>query len=114
MAILIIEDYKSIRNGLKRLLSSHFHGTEILEAEDGQKGLDLVMARQDIDVVITDQKMPNLTGTDLIKQVRKLPDRKIFVIMLTGTPPPNHGADILLLKPKGGLDLPGAIKARAS
>ena len=78
--ILIVDDEKNIREGLKQALIYDHH--TIFLAEDGIRALD-VLEQEDIDVVITDLKMPNLSGQELMKKILKL-DQTIPVIVLTG------------------------------
>lgn len=59
-------------------------GHEVLEAEDGEAGLD-VLAREDVRVVVSDWVMPKMDGLEFCRQVR---ERKredyIYFILLTG------------------------------
>ena len=66
--ILIVDDSAQIREGLKNLLSGS--GYEVVEADDGQKGLEL--AQEDrFDLMIVDVNMPRLSGLDMITKVRE-------------------------------------------
>ncbi len=78
--ILIVDDEKNIRNGLAKAME--MDGYEVLQAEDGQTGLKTVL-KTDIDLVITDLRMPGLSGEELLKKVTaSYPN--IPVIILTG------------------------------
>src|ERR1035437_4575184 len=77
--ILLIEDDQSIAAGLKKELQSE--GYEVATAARGDDGLALAQA-QPYDVVLTDLKMPGLSGLDLIKQLH-VAKPKLPIIMMT-------------------------------
>ncbi len=55
---------------------------KVLTAASGSDALE-VLAKNDIDIVITDQRMPNMTGVEFLEQVMALkPD--LMRILLTG------------------------------
>lgn len=78
--ILIADDEKNIRSGLS--IAFQDEGYDTLEAEDGLKAWALVN-RTKVDLVITDLRMPGLSGFELLKKITSaypvLP-----VIVLTG------------------------------
>jgi len=78
--ILIVDDEKNIRDGLKKGLQ-HL-GYDIFLAEDGKDGEIKFMSHK-IDLVVTDIKMPNQSGMDLLKKIITF-DNNIPVIILTG------------------------------
>lgn len=65
--ILTIDDSKTIRDMLMITLSDA--GFEVLQAVDGQDGLD-VLAKENVDVVITDINMPRMDGYEVIRRLR--------------------------------------------
>lgn len=77
--ILVIDDDESIRqtltNYLKRL------GYSVLSAEDGRIGFEIIRNQQ-YDLIISDIKMPNLNGLDLLKKVRDI-DPRTKIILIT-------------------------------
>ena len=77
--ILIVDDESRMRKLLNDFLSSKNY--EILEAENGQKALDLFEETKDINLIILDVMMPVLDGWSTIREIRKT--SKIPVIMLT-------------------------------
>jgi len=78
--LLVIDDEKNIRNGLAEALQGD--GYEVACAENGDEGWELFQ-NGDIDLVITDLKMPGLGGDELLKRI--LAQAPGFpVIMLTG------------------------------
>ncbi len=67
MRVLTVDDSRTILAMLEHTLNKA--GFEVLQAEDGQKGLD-VLAEEDVDVVITDINMPVMDGIEFIRNVR--------------------------------------------
>jgi len=79
---LVVDDDRSVRVYVKAVLKSE--GFRTLEAEDGELGLKLVRKiGSDIDLVISDIKMPKLDGIQLANSVRaEFP--KIPIILISG------------------------------
>ena len=78
--LLIIDDDESIRLTIKNYLINPEY--EILVAENGLVGLDLI-AREHPDVVITDLKMPQINGIDVLKKAKEI-DSSAIIIIMTG------------------------------
>lgn len=80
-AVLSVDDSSSIRQMVAFTLKSA--GYEVVEAADGQEGLDKAKQRN-FDLVLTDQNMPRMDGLTLIKGLRGLPSyRTTPILMLT-------------------------------
>lgn len=78
--ILVIDDEKNIREGLQMALEDE--GYEVLTAGNGKIGLDIAL-HNDVDLVITDLRMPELSGSDILQKViSETPG--VPVIVLTG------------------------------
>src|SRR5215203_2663780 len=81
--ILIIDDEMIMRNFLAEALKRK--GIETVAVESGEKGLKL-MHDQSFDMVITDMKMPGLSGIDVLRRVKELsPQTLVIVITAFGT-----------------------------
>jgi CheY-like chemotaxis protein len=79
--ILIIEDNREAREGMKSLLA--LEGFDTVAIKDGQEGLKMVRTERP-DLIITDITMPGLDGIEMIKMLRKQPEFiAIPVIVLT-------------------------------
>jgi DNA-binding NtrC family response regulator len=78
--LLVIDDEKNIREGLAEYLEEE--GYEVACAKDGEEGWK-IFSGGDIDLVITDLRMPGIGGEDLMRRI--LAQAPGFpVIMLTG------------------------------
>lgn len=78
--ILLVDDEKSILNSLKRLLRKEEY--QIITAPCGHEGLKLLESN-DVQVIISDQRMPGMSGTEFLAEVKKeYPD--IIRIILSG------------------------------
>ena len=72
MKILLADDDKISRVLLKRILLS-VPGREITEAENGQAAWDILRTGSLPDLCITDNKMPGLSGLELLEKIRNEP-----------------------------------------
>ncbi len=80
MRILVVDDAPMIRRILKNLLKE-MGFSNIEEAEDGMVALQK-LRQQPFDFVITDWNMPNLTGIELVQEIRKDPNLKDLPVMM--------------------------------
>jgi response regulator RpfG family c-di-GMP phosphodiesterase len=78
--ILCVDDEKNILVSLKRLFRKE--GYEIHIAESGMEGLE-VLKKEDIELIISDMRMPNMDGAEFLSQAKELKP-KIPSILLTG------------------------------
>jgi len=77
--ILIADDEQSMREWMRLLFQRD--GFEVLTAEDGISAREMI-AREYVDVVLTDIRMPRLDGVSLLKSIREsAPD--VIVTMMT-------------------------------
>ena len=68
--ILIVDDEKRERIGLEHLIRKYGYPLEIEQASNGEEAL-AVINRMHIDILLTDIKMPFMTGIELIEKVRR-------------------------------------------
>ena len=78
--ILVVDDEVNIRRGLAMGLVDE--GYNVYEASNGLEALKII-ASKEVDLVITDLKMPEMTGEELLKQITAN-YKNIPVIILTG------------------------------
>lgn len=79
-SILIVDDEIDLRNTLVKIYENR--GYKAYCAEDMQSALDTIQ-KEPIDLVISDIKMPNGTGLDLLEQV-KATGKKLKFILISG------------------------------
>ena len=78
--ILIVDDEQRMRKIIKDFLRAK--GFSILEAEDGEKALEVFEEnRNKISLILLDVMMPKLDGWSVLRQIRQ--DSKVPIIMLT-------------------------------
>ena len=78
--ILIVDDEERMRKLIKDFLVAK--GFSILEAEDGEKAIEVFEKNKNkIDLILLDVMMPKLDGWSVLRQIRQ--DSKVPIIMLT-------------------------------
>jgi CheY-like chemotaxis protein len=76
--VLVIDDDETIREVLRGILEVAGH--EVLEAADGESGLDLHRRHQPA-LVIADIIMPEMDGLEVIRELRRMsPDVKVMAV----------------------------------
>ncbi len=82
-AILIVEDDELMRSFLMQILSEE--GYRVAAAEDGKEGLAKVLSG-DFDLVISDLRLPKLSGLDLLREGRQeKPETRWIIITAFGS-----------------------------
>ncbi len=83
--VLVVDDEPIVNESCRRVLAHE--GYEVDTTESGREGLDRACA-QHFDLVITDLKMPDLDGMDLVRALRReRPNTAIVIITGYGTVP---------------------------
>ena len=77
--ILVVDDERSMRELLAIVLRRE--GYEVLLAENGRAAIEL-LEREPVDLLISDIKMPDLSGVDVLRAAKKI-DQDILGIMIT-------------------------------
>jgi two-component system chemotaxis response regulator CheY len=65
--ILIIDDSATVRQQVRKALAEA--SFEVVEAEDGVQGLEVILGRQDLAVVLCDVNMPRLGGLEMLEML---------------------------------------------
>ncbi len=78
--ILIVEDEKAISGVLHSILSDELPDYQFEIAEDGLEGFKFI-EKDDFSLVISDIKMPKISGTELLKQSLQLKPETTFVMI---------------------------------
>ncbi len=79
--VLLVDDEERIRKGMKNLLESVIGEYQVVaEAANGKKAMECLLTCQ-VDLIITDIRMPEMDGMEFIRRVRnQLPHTPIFVL----------------------------------
>lgn len=76
--LLLVDDESNVLASLKRLFRRDGH--QIFTASSGQEGLD-IMARQKVDVIISDQRMPGMTGVEFLRAAKAAHPDTIRIVL---------------------------------
>ena len=117
--ILIVDDSRTIRQQVGFTLTKE--GFEVVEAEDGQDGLNKLQANADISMIVSDVNMPNMGGLEMVEAIRQIEQFKFLPIIMLTTESSGDivdrakkaGASGWLVKPFNPEQLVGAVKKLA-
>lgn len=82
MKILLVDDEKSEREGIQFLIERFHFDLEVEEAVNGKAALEYIEKHTDIDILLTDVKMPYMDGLELAKRVNDM-QRDIVIIIFS-------------------------------
>ncbi len=92
LKFLVVDDFSSMRRMLRSLLRDIGH-IQCEEAEDGVAALEKLHAGH-FDMVITDWSMPNMTGIEMLREIRRDSAlRHLPVLMVTAEALPENIAE---------------------
>ena len=106
--VLLVDDSAVMRKIIQRnIKETGLIVDEFIEAGDGNQALDKVNADGDLDLILLDWNMPNMSGIEFVKTLRSLNlSKRIPVVMVTTegseakvTEAKESGADGYLTKP---------------
>jgi len=92
MLIVIAEDEAGVRHSLRELLKTDH---DVILCEDGTAALK-VLEKNAVDLVVSDQQMPKMTGIELLQKTKEISPQTAFI--LNGVYQPSN---CLKLKPWG-------------
>jgi two-component system chemotaxis response regulator CheY len=82
MKVLVVDDFATMRKIVRNILKQ-IGFNNIVEADDGANALQVIKS-ENIDFVVTDWNMPNMTGLELLQKIREGEKSKdIPVLMVT-------------------------------
>ena len=76
--LLLVDDEQNIVSALKRLL--RHDGYTILTANSGKEGLEL-LATHDVGVILSDQRMPEMTGVEFLRRAKELYPDTVRIVL---------------------------------
>ncbi len=77
--VLIVDDEERMRKLVKDFLVRH--GYMVMEAEDGERAIEMFFSDKNVDLIILDVMMPKMDGWEVLETIRKF--SRVPVIMLT-------------------------------
>lgn len=77
-SLLLVDDEPSILSALKRQLRQG--GYQIFTADNGYAGLEL-LAQHKVDVIVSDQRMPGMTGVEFLREVKTLYPDTVRIVL---------------------------------
>ena len=117
--IILIDDHKILRQGVRSLLNDEPDLKVVAEAENGRQGVDII-AGQKPDVAACDLMMEGMSGIEVIREARKaVPETKLIILSMYADPGYvsrsfKEGAMGYVLKGSGIDELIEAIRTVAS
>jgi len=75
MKILVVDDFPTMRRIVKTLFRQNGF-SDFMEAEDGREGYEILKKNPQIEFIVSDWNMPNMTGIEFLKAVRADPNFK--------------------------------------
>lgn len=72
LQVLVVDDATFVRDIIKRTLRKMIPEVELLEAINGKRALALMTANQ-VDIILSDWEMPEMSGEELLAWVRENP-----------------------------------------
>lgn len=84
--VLVVEDNLAIQTIYKKIIQKEFPSYRLCDADNGAKAWD-ILDKINVDILVSDLMMPEVSGLDLIRKVRKDPRfdaMKIIVVTTLG------------------------------
>jgi DNA-binding NarL/FixJ family response regulator len=88
MKILIVDDHPLILEGLRQLLLGRYPHAQLMLAATGAQAIDLLLPHRDIDLVLLDYKLPDMTGLEVLREFVRV-RAKLAVLVVSGSTNPH-------------------------
>ena len=76
--LLLVDDEVNVLSALKRVLRRNGH--RILTATGAHEALD-ILVRENVDVIMSDQRMPGMSGTELLSKVQETHPETVRMVL---------------------------------
>ena len=106
--ILVVDDDQEVREIVAEALVDFGYG--VVQAGSGEEALPILHRNQDIGVLITDVRMPGMSGLELAETARR-DDAELKIIVISGYFLPQRVGQRFLAKPFHMQELASAVRA---
>ena len=115
MKVVVIDDAPDIIEVVSLCFQLRWSGTEVVEAGEGGKGLELIEAESP-DVVILDINLPDMDGFQVIRELRRFSQVPVIMLTVKGEDTDiarglELGADDYMVKPFSHIELIARVEA---
>lgn len=115
MKVLVVEDDNEIVEVLKMVFGMRWPDAKLVSTSMGEKGVELAES-ENPDVIMLDLGLPDISGFDVLKQVRAFSSVPIMILTVRGEEADvvkglEWGADDYMIKPFRQMELMSRIKA---
>ncbi len=114
-SFVIIDDDRTVRNVLSKIIEQYSLGDVYAEAEDGLKGEELILKYKP-DIVIIDFLLPLQDGISIIRKVKSLNVRSMFIMLSQVSDKDmvakayEHGIEFFISKPINVIEVVNVVK----
>ncbi|GFO56755.1 two-component system response regulator [Geomonas sp. Red276] len=81
--VLLVDDEENIVRAITRLLLDEESSLEVLSANSGPEGLKVLEAHPDVALILSDQRMPGMSGAEFLQKAREIAPEAVRMV-LTG------------------------------
>jgi hypothetical protein len=110
MKIMIVDDHALMREGLGQLLLGLYPDLVLLHAANGAQAVAMLLPQRDIDLVLLDYQLPDMTGLDILRQFARV-QPTLAVLVISGSANPNLMRQTLSAGARGFVQKTGNVQA---
>ena len=110
MKIMIVDDHALMREGLGQLLAGLYPDLVLLHAANGAQAVAMLLPQRDIDLVLLDYQLPDMTGLDVLRQFARV-QPGLAVLVISGSANPNLMRQTLSAGARGFVQKTGNAQA---
>jgi len=81
LIILLVDDHPVINSGISKMINAEFPQLKLINALNGAQALDII-EKENINILITDIRMPEMDGFELLTKINDRPDLKKVIFSI--------------------------------